>query len=935
MSHTAHTFPLECPNSMEGVKPFHFRLRWLLVIGVVGSLCSWCGAAEDKSGWKIDGRFGHIALQALGRDTGITPLELFPHLISEDQILFGDFRTFVTNDGRLGGNFGAGWRFIEPTDNDMLGVSAWYDIDNSTGNTFHQLGLNLEARMAWAGIESNLYLPVGDRNQILDRRLSNIRFDDHNILFDVASQSGESMPGIDATVSAYLPFDYLIDHQVQASCGWYHFRGDQRDDINGFKLQVDGNIVETVSAQVALTHDKTFGTNTTVGLSWRFGSQGIPEADLNSQLKRFTDRNYNIIVSQQKESQLDVAAVNQATNANYTVQHVGSGIGGDVGTSGDPWQRISEAQLAGGDVLFVHANATLTESVVLQDGQYLFGEGVTHQLVDSRYGAFTLPTATSETTLPRLLNTPGTAITLADNTHVSGIRIEQAGGDAISGIGVDNVKINNVSIHGARGHGLLLDTVSNAEVSGNIVIQDVNGDGVRIVNFDDEIEFGDMTISDVGGSGIHIIGGHGEMAFTGQTVIENSSGSAFRVINLESILYDDTVDEDGDDDDGNEEDLIGTVTVEDLQIVGADGGQGITILDSDGLVTFALLDVQTTNGSALEFHNAEEVWIADGTLKSTGAPVADIEDSSISIALESIYANGGQAGLRITNSEGDFFVYGDGAADDEDDIEGTGGLIQNTDVAIDLVGAGSTGMQYVNFLSNGIVAQATDIDSLAITLAKITETSQSFVDATNLSSLQISASHFEDNAMSSGYGVRFRVNTTGSFVSTITNNIVSDTQGTFYEASTLSGGETSKLSSTFESNEITLSTSGDVASQIDWSGTVQASMSSNLITGDATSQTAFELNLDDSSNLAEIAVHSNTFVFHEANAVAVRLTSQSPATLSLQQNQIAFNERDGVGFDLTIGKTSGVTVSGNSFYDYAGGASAIRFRAGASKLGGM
>jgi hypothetical protein len=918
MSQSTDTSHTEFRESTGGVRlPIRMPKSWLIVC-LAAFVFPWSATAEEDVGWKVGGSFGHIAFQALGRESGITPLELFPHLMTEDQIIFGDFRTFVTNDGRLGGNYGAGWRFIEPTESAMFGVSGWYDIDNSTGTTFHQLGLNLEARMSWAGLGMNLYLPVGDQNQILNRQLSNVRFHEHQILFDVASESGESMPGMDVTFSAYVPIDYLVDHQVQASCGWYHFQGKTRDDIDGFKLQLDGNIVPSVSAQVAVTHDATFGTNTTLGLSWRFGAGGIPEPDdLKSQLKRFVDRNYNVIVSKQGESLSNVAAINAASNEAYVIQHVGAGIGDDTGAAGDPWQQISQAQLAGGDVLFVHANTTLSESIVLNDGQYLFGEGVAHELADAHYGTFTLPTVTTETTLPRLLNSPGTALTLASNTVVSGIRIEQAGGDGISGIGVDNVTLIDLRINGANGNGLMLDGVTNTQILGSTEIQNVDGDGIRVAHIDEVIEFGDTTISDVGAAGINVVSGHGEITFSGKTRIDNAAGSGFQITDLE------TVTETNDDDE--EVDVVGTVTVEELAIVGAVGSTGITVVDSDGVVTFNDVDLQTTNGAALYFRNAANVWISDGTLNSTDAPVADLEDSSFGIALESLYANGGPQGLRIVNSEGNFFVYGDGATDDEDAVEGTGGLIQNTDVALVLEGAGSTGMQYVNFKSNGMVAKATNSDSLEIDLSKINGTTESIVDATNLTSLSITKSHFEDNSMTSGYGVRFKVNTTGSFVTTISDNVVVDNQGTFFIASALSGGETATLTTSFLSNDITLSTAGDVAARIDWSGTSQAALSSNQISGDAVSQTAFVLNFADTTNLIEVGIHSNAIVFNEANSVAVQLNSQSPTTLSVQQNQIAFNERDGIGFNLTLGRVSDVTVSGNSIFDYGGGATAVRF----------
>ena len=886
--------------------------------------------SEDSSGFQLDGSLGHIAFPTLGRDTGITPLELFPYVMSDSQILFGDFRTFLTNDGRVGGNLGVGYRFIEPSDTALFGVSGWYDFDQSTGKTFNQLGLSLEARMKWMGLSSNLYLPVGDTNQILQRNLSNVRFDEHQILFDVSDKNGESMRGLDVMFNAYVPFDYLIDHEVQAHAGWYHFQGETQDDINGFKLQLEGNIVPAVSAQATFTQDATFGTNATLGLFWRFGKQELPDVDLQGQLRRFANRNYNIIVSKWGEVNSNVAAVNSATNQAYVVQHIGSGIGTDSGTAGDPWRSVSQAQFAGGEVLFVHSNTTLTESIVLKDGQYLLGEGVKQSLVDKTYGKITLPSTTNGSQLaknsnsqPKILNSLGTAITMADNTVVSGITIENAGGDGIVAAGKDNIRLVDVRINGAAGHGLVLDGVTNAEVDGDIEINGVTGDGIHLANINDELKFGDITVSDVGGVGVNIDGGYGEITFDGTTEIRNAAGGGFRVANLETLIVgeDDTTTTDSDD----EEDSIGLVRVKDLTIVGGSDAQGIVIQDTDGIVYFDEVDVQTTNQAALYFRNADEVWIADGTLNSTNAAAADLEGSTFNIALTSIFVDGGPQGLRIVDSEGQFFVYGDGATDDEDATEGTGGLIQNTDVAIYLDGAGTTGMRYVNFSSNQKVATAKDSDSLEIQLAKVTQTSIAFVEATNLTNLSITGSHFEENSTTSGHGIRFDVGTSGSFSSTFSDNIVLDTNGTLMSITTLTGGETAKLSEAFKSNDITLSSTGDIASRLNWSGTVQAEFSSNQVVGDASSQTAFDFNFGDSTSTTNIAVNSNQIIFNDSNSVAARVVSEAPMTFSAEQNQIAFKGRDGVGFDLTFGKVSSVTVSNNSIYDYAGGATAIHF----------
>ncbi|HWL10351.1 MAG TPA: hypothetical protein VNQ76_18245, partial [Planctomicrobium sp.] len=71
-----------------------------------GSIVTRPHTRGDGPGSGIDGRIGFIGLPTLGRDDSIVPLELFPYVQTEDQILFGDLRAFLTTEGRLGANIG-------------------------------------------------------------------------------------------------------------------------------------------------------------------------------------------------------------------------------------------------------------------------------------------------------------------------------------------------------------------------------------------------------------------------------------------------------------------------------------------------------------------------------------------------------------------------------------------------------------------------------------------------------------------------------------------------------------------------------------------------------------------------------------------------------------------------------------------------------------
>ena len=871
----------------------------------------------------IDGRFGHFALPTVGRDTGITHLELFPYVQADDSILFADLRGFLTNEGRLGGNFGLGARFIEPNQIALFGINGWYDADQSTGSLFHQLGFGLEARTEWVGLGANFYFPVGSDEQVLRQRLTNIRYEGNQILFDTSSGLGESMPGLDVSLSAYLPFDFAVDHQIQITGGWYHFTGTTTEDVNGFKVQIDGNIVPAISAQSIVTHDKVFGTNATIGFAWRFGSQGIPETDLDGQLRRFVDRNYNVIVGQRSESAFGVAAINPATGNPYSVQHVGSGLGTGLGTVEDPWASVAEAQAAGGDLIVVRSGTSLSESIVLDADQVLLGEGVKYRLSTQGYGRIWIPQASQDGGLPTISSTSGDAITMADRTTVAGIVIRDSFGNGIVASGVDGITISDVTIDGAAGHGLLLDSITNSTIA-NVIVDGVQGDGIHIANIDDVLVLDSITVRNPNGNGISIVGGHGEIELTGETVVTNARLAGLSIQGIETIT--ETIENDPDDDDDDEEeDLEGTVLVENLKIQGGTGGQGIRIADSDGLMVFEELEIETDGGSALYFRNAEGARILDGKLTSSDAPVIDLEDSLVDIHLTSIFADGGSYGLRMVRTDGQLLVYGDGADDDDDDDEGTGGLIRNTDVAVHLEDSAYLGLQSVNFKGNGTVAKAIDSEMLEIVGAHVSETSAIAVDATNLAILDFTDSTFEDNSFSSGTAIDYKVNIGGSFTAVFAANSVSDSFGNVFQARTLAGGEAAKLTYSFEQNTIELAGSGDIASLVDWTGVLKAAASGNAITGEASMQKAFQLTVGESTSLAEYTVSSNLVTLDGADAVGIELSSQAPTTFTATSNQFIFNGRDGTGIKATLGKASTVNVSGNAIYDQGSGATGILF----------
>lgn len=886
--------------------------RRALLLVLAAFLCVSASAkAEDDFG--VDGRIGHIAFPAFGRTESITHLEFFPYMTVDHHMLFGDFRGFMSNDVEFGGNLGLGYRFVEPTGTAFFGISGWYDADQTTGELFHQLGLNLEARSEYGGLATNFYWPVGDNAQELSRNLSNVRFEDNKILFDLNRTLGDSMTGADVTASILIPGQFAIDHDIELSGGAYFFHGENAEDITGWKVSVTGMITEDVSGQVAITDDGTFGTNTTVGLGWRFGTTERSRTVLKRQLRRFVDRNYNIIVSQRKSFESNVEAINPLTGSAYIVQHVGTSAGGTTGSPDNPWMTVGDAQTAGADIIFVHSDTTLNENIVLTDGQALLGEGGTYTFMSKGHGRFTLPTATSGTMTPTLQATNGDVLTLANGNKVAGFNIMAPNGNGIVADGVDGFDLSDITIDGVSGNGIHVVAATGGMIR-NTSISNTGGHGLHIVDIDDVLTVDNLTVDSAGGNGVFIEGGHGEINFKNDLMISNSGGAGFAVEDLETIV---NILNAGTDDE-EEEEIAGTVNVEQLEVTGSGGSVGVLVENSEGIVQIKDITATITDGTAVKVTNSEIVLLDDGELSSTNAPVIDVMDSEISFLLTSISADGGATGLNIQNSTGNMFVYGNGS-------EGTGGTIQNVDLAVNVDGFERFGLQRMNFVDNAVIGELSDVESAAFWYLNVTGTTDKILTATNVQAMEVAGSVIEQNALSSDSAIDFIVDTEGAYVASFIQNTVVDTDGIIFNIDNSASVDPGSLSYSFSSNDITLSGSQSKASEVTWKGTMQASLTSNYIEGTEVNQIGFDIKALDSSDLAQATIYGNSFILSGQSSTGVKIFSDAPANVQVVANLIEFGGQSGTGVSTTLGEASNVIISSNQIIDNAGGATAILF----------
>ena len=276
-----------------------------------------------------------------------------PYLELDQHTLFSDARMFMSNDGYFGGNVGFGYRYRVPERNRFLGASFWYDLDDTTGEMFHQLGVSLESCGSLWDVRTNLYIPIGDYEKDYGIAVRNQQFVGNQITFTGARTFGTAMTGFDLELGLPVPTEFARTHNVSVTPGTYMFFGGASQDIYGYKVRAEGNITSNVAMQVEMTDDDTFGT--TVMLGVEFVLPGGPRlkkpTDTSSRIRtdQFVHRNYNIIVSRQVDWRSGLTAINPATGQPYTIQHASSTAGGaGLGTAEDPFHTIADAQAAGG-----------------------------------------------------------------------------------------------------------------------------------------------------------------------------------------------------------------------------------------------------------------------------------------------------------------------------------------------------------------------------------------------------------------------------------------------------------------------------------------------------------------------------------------------------------------------------------------------------------
>jgi hypothetical protein len=604
---------------------------------------------SNRNGFGMSFRGGHVAGDTVGRSDSITHIGLMPHINIEDGLFFGDSRLLRGNDGGLAWSFGGGYRHYIADWDTVIGGNSYFDRDQLTGAHLKQWGLGAELLSHRWEARGNYYQTFGETSSQTGSRVDqgSVAFAGNNLVFTRIDSFAEGLKGWDSELGFLLPGEISERFDIRAFGGGYFYEGENIDGFGGWQTRLQADIAKWLELGVKLTNDEVFDTTVSFSVAMHFGGFTSQEHTKRSAIQRFADpvrRNMNIVATTSDVAAPGQIATNPLDNTPFTVAHVNSNdtTGPFNGTLENPFSSLSQGLGSGSDIVFVHAgsqfNSPPNNTVSLAAGQQLLGEGLIQAVTGDRLvvnrvnlggiGDIILPSSptfiASDFTLarPTLLNSPGNAVTLSDDTQFSGFIIDSPGQNGIFSNAADRTIINDV------------------------LITDAGASGIRLLNTSDTTTIRNTIIDGAAGPAFFVSGGTGRIGYGSTSTNEDPSFSAIINSSQEAVLIENmtagfvnmtgaTIN-----DNGGAGVLIrnnaGNATIDNATIVNSTGN-GIAILSSSGTYTFR----DTIRAATTVDNAAAESVLIDGL-----TPTGRVSFDNLSIQ------NRRDTGIEVSNNAG-------------------------------------------------------------------------------------------------------------------------------------------------------------------------------------------------------------------------------------------------------------------------------------------
>lgn len=426
--------------------------------------------------------------RSYGRVTGFIPL----WQTSGSGLTFIDTAARINSTGDLGGTVTLGQRYLKG--GLILGGHLSYDVRDTGSNTFHQLGLGVEAYGDQWDIHLNGYLPVGDTQQSAgstsgDGQISGTQFQGNQLVF-------ATVGGTEFIESAWGGVDLDAGMQLTDWDDWGELWGYggiyYHGDAIGGRLRLDHRVEDWIRLGLGVQSDDNFGTRGffSIGFSWGGGSsRSDSESSLWARAAENVTRNSSIVV---KESEIVTVggievAINPTTGQAYNFLHVtpDAAAAGD-GTIENPAANVTLVNAQTGDIVYVTAGDSQTNPLAaftVPAGVQVVSNAIS-QTVITQQGVIQLPG--SGTGVFPLVNAAGTdnGVTLiGGNNRLSGFTITGAVEAGVFTSDAVNVTIDNNQIADSIGLGIRSENITNATIENN-TISNISGGAIGVLEID-------------------------------------------------------------------------------------------------------------------------------------------------------------------------------------------------------------------------------------------------------------------------------------------------------------------------------------------------------------------------------------------------------------------------------------------------------------------
>ena len=393
------------------------------------------GSAEDVGGFGVMGRAGHVVVTDNSpiASESLTFVEAMPYTIIDDTMIFGDGRLYRTNDAQTGYTAGAGVRHYFDNWNKVLGVSGFYDHDDSRDRLFQQLSLGLELFGENWDLQANGYMPIDDTVQVTGTRIlaGSEQFVDNRLLFTRLTDVSAAAKGVDTILTVPLRWaGWMEAIALETNLGAYHYQAadvDNAEKVWGGRAGLDaGFFKDIVHASLDVTTDNQFDTNLifAVEVAYHGGMNSLRHrGSQKHRLAKFVDRNWTVTTLDTTVAGDPEAAINPDTGDPYFILHVANNGLADgerldypsfdpaaaEGTFENPYEELAVALIdvdnralddatQNADVVYARAGSLFTgdsfaTALDVPDGLRLLGEGFVTDAGAPREVVHTLPVA--------------------------------------------------------------------------------------------------------------------------------------------------------------------------------------------------------------------------------------------------------------------------------------------------------------------------------------------------------------------------------------------------------------------------------------------------------------------------------------------------------------------------------------------------------------